>query len=327
MSIITDSADLKTLVPNVHQQTSDGNVMPYIEDAACVYLEPVISSELYEQLVTETEADSLTAANLKIIKHLRKALGYFTLYDLMPFQNVKVSNAGIATNQAQNGHFTGVRQWEKNETKAAAITKADKFLDKALTIMLSNPDDYPLWKNSEVYSVSFDLLIPTSEEFSSISQKITRRTFLFLVPFMRTAEHKYIRSAIGIELLSGLKDRIINDTLTANDVIILPLIKKALAYYTLYTGASSLKLDFSTEGIRLVSTSDGISSSTPAGKDYHEWRKERYHDGENFLGELKNYLEKNYEDFPEYESSTAKNNNTPRTTLRNNSNSKSSVML
>ena len=139
--IITDNADLKTLAPSFHRQNNNDNMKPYISNAAEIYIKPYVSAELYTQLATEQTNNTVTPANAKIISHLRTALAYFTLYDTLDFINVTVSSAGAMTNQAQNGQFTQVRQWEKSNAKQSAITKADQFLDRALQTMTSTPTD------------------------------------------------------------------------------------------------------------------------------------------------------------------------------------------
>lgn len=325
--LITDTADIKTLAPNFQAATQTENIDPYVADAACLYLHDYLSEAYYTELVTQRNADTLTPANEKVVNLIRKSLAYFTLYDLSKFTNAKVSSMGMMTPSPQNGQFNGIRQWEKNETKQAAINKADQFLDKALEIMYTTPADYPTWQNSEAYTEGTDLFITSSKEFSNLSRTITRRTFMQLISWQHTAEDKYILSAIGSALLSGIKSRMISGTLSANDNIILPMLKKALAWYTLYMGAPDIKLDISNHGIRLVTTDDGISSYMPADKAYHQWHAKILDLADSKLGELKNYLETNYEDFPEYESSTAKENNTPRTGIRDNTGSKSSVMI
>ena len=148
-----------------------------------------------------------------------------------------------------------------------------------------------------------------------------------LYSWLATAEHRHIRAAIGSELLAGLKTRIAAGTLTTNDNIILPMIRKALAFYALFMGVSTIKLDIGQGGIRMVSTDDGITSFTPADKAYQSWRIELEQYAREALGECKVYLEENHEDFDEYENSAAKGNNTPRTSVRDNSTSNSSVML
>ena len=148
-----------------------------------------------------------------------------------------------------------------------------------------------------------------------------------LFSWLSAAEHRHIRAAIGSQLLEGLKTRIAAGTLTSNDNIILPMIRKALTFYSLFMGVSSIKLDISNGGIRMVSTDDGITSFSPADKAYESWRTELEQYAREALGECKLYLENNYEDFDEYQSSDAKGNDTPKTEIRDNSTSQSSVML
>ena len=325
-NLFTDIKDLKNFIPQLHASMDDGEIFPYITDAADKYLVPFISQAYYDELVTEYNADTVSANNSNVIEYIRKASAYYGLYEAAPFINIQVGSGGMR--QAQNDNSTPLRQWEFNMGRQSAIQKADMYLDKALAIMEATPDNYTTWKATDAYTVHRQFFITNAKEFSiHVNIGESRRTFMKLRPYIHLAEIRYIKVAIGETLFEALKTRISAGANTADDDTLLEYIYPAAAYYAMYQGAPNLKLDISHEGIRLASTSDGITGLQPADREYHEWRKEIYGHAEYHLAILKKFLDDNTATYTEYADDDAADNDTPKYDIPQNTGSSSSVRI
>ncbi len=319
--------DLKNHLPSFQGSSELDSFQPHIDHAADEYLIPYISRGLYDTLITQYNSDSLTTANDAIFTYLQKALAHYAMYVAIPFINAKLANTGMHAQRSNDG-FQQLPQWRNNETKGAAIKTADLYLDKALEVMEANPDNYTDWRDSNGYTLRTQFFINSAKEYSDILNiGESRRTFLALSHWIKETENRYLKDAIGSELFNAIKSAIEADDLTEAEGIILPMIKQFVVYQSMYKAAPHLKIDVSIKGIRISSENDGITSFMPNDLAYKEWRNEIKAMADSYIGELKKYLEEYYEDFPEYESSTAKGNGTPQTGFRDNSGSNSSVFV
>ena len=328
-NLFKDQAQVKAAIPSISAQMNFQNISGYIDEAAALYVIDYISQEYYDELVTQNEGDSLTADNAIVFPDIQKALGYYAVYESFPFLNAKISDAGLSSNQSD--HSFPLPQWKYKEARKESIRKADLLLDKALKIMEENPDDYETWQGSAAYTSLKNLLITNSRSFSEqFDINSSRRTYYRLRQYIELVEQRYIISTIGKTLFDGLKSRLLQGTNTELDDNLLDKDKgkllKAIAWYSIYHGSQALRLDISSEGVRLVSTDDGITGLDPNSEAYYEWRNEVKATSEGYLADVKNYLNENKADYEEYTSDDAEENDTPKTTFPS-QNSNSSVMI
>jgi sulfur relay (sulfurtransferase) DsrC/TusE family protein len=327
-TLFTDIKDLKSIIPQVHTSMADAEIFPYIEDAADKYMIPFISQEYYDELVTQYNG-ILTEANEDVITYIRKAAGWYGIYEASPHINMQVASSGMKGNQ--NDNTAQLRQWEFNLARKSAIQKADLYLDKALAKMEAAPDSYATWKATSAYTVHRQFFITNAADFSThVNIGESRRTYMKLRPYLQLAESRHIKVAIGETLMDALKTRIKAGTNTADDDALMEYIYPAAAYYTMYMAAPNLKLDISQDGIRMVSTNDGITNIVASGvstPEYHAWRKEIYGHAEYHLANLKKFLDDNTDTYTEYADDDAADNNTPNYSIPDNTGSSSSVII
>ena len=331
-SLFKDIEDLASVLPNTHYSAED--VLRYVEDAEDCYMEEYLGTSFLEGLVDDLESagfliNSLSSANQKIVPHLRKAAAYYGMYDALEFINVNLSNVGAMSHNSNE--TTPIRQWEYKEARKNAILKADRFMDKALSIMEGTPTDYPTWQSSAEFTQRTKYLITNADDFKDLGLvdiNGSRRTYLKLVPFIDKVERNQVTDCVGATLLTTLKANILAGTATAQELKLLNnFIYPSLAHFTVYEGAPSLNLDVSASGLRLVSTSDGITTYAHNEKAYAEWRHHLLMDAKRYLNLAKSFLDENTADFPDYVSDQASENDTPDYTIGNNLDSKSSIIL
>lgn len=319
MNIINDITEFNRVAPSVKKTMSFGTIQPYIDDAEQAYIIPAISEAFFTELVdkiTNNKA-SLSAQEKTFILKIRKAIAYYTIYDSMDFLNLPISNQGAA--EISNDESIQPRQWVFNNSKKAAIKKADKALEASLVYLEKEKDNFSTWAGSEAYTIFKEFFFSTADDFSKYKNiKKSRTTFLQLKPFIALCEHKYMIPALGKTLFNGLKSRNTDNTLTADDTTLLPYIKRALAYMVIYEAIPEMILDFTNTGIVVVSTADGITSRNYSETAVNRYRSEVHSQGISFMAELKKFLDDNASTYSEYESDIAAENKTPNYEIHDN---------
>jgi hypothetical protein len=332
-NLFKDIEDFQEVMPNAH--ASNDEMLTYASEADDKFIIPFISKDFYDVLVAGLVDDlydftdptpTLTAAQKEVLIPLRKASAYYGSYEAMGHVNVQIGALGARTPNSDES--TQVRQWEFLMGRKEAIVKADFYLDKALKIMENDPDAYPTWSESEAYTEYTSRLLTTAADFrknGKLNIEDSRRLYMKLVPFMDKAVDQQIIDCTGQDLYDQLLQlRSDGEALSAKQRNLLSFIDAALAHYAMYLAAPHLVLDFSDQGIRLVSTQDGQNNKQPNQQVYENWRKELYGDARHYLSRAKKYLDDNAADFPLYENSDAADNNTPDYTIPNHT-SKSST--
>lgn len=332
-NLFKDTADLRTLIPQISASATD--MMTYTSTAEEVYMVDYLGQAFYDELVAALVADAyvltdLTAAKQAVLKHLRQASAYYGVYKATPYLNMQISNTGGM--EHSSGETQGIRQWLYNMAQGSSIKDADIFMDKALAVMEASPSDYPTWSASDAFTQFKKYFITNADDFAKkglVDIAGSRRTFLRLVPYLAKAELQYITPCIGETLLDSLKAKILAGTAfdSYEQTLMDDFIYPALAHYTIYLGAPNLNLDISANGIRLISTADGITGKKRDEKAYGEWRHQMLGDAKNYLSRAKKYLDDNEENIDDYANDDAADNDTPSYSIPDNSGSSSSVML
>jgi hypothetical protein len=332
-NLFKDVDDLRSIFPQIHASADD--MMTYVSTAEEVYIVPFISQAFYDELLAALDAanyvlSSLTAAQQSVLKPLRQASAYYGIYKATPYLNMQVSDVGAM--EHVSGEASGIRQWMFNMAQGSSIQDADLFMDKALSIMEATPGNYTTWGSSAAFTSFKKYFLTNADDFNSkglVDIAGSRRTFLRLVPFIAKTELQYIIPCIGDTLFDAIKAKLLAGTaLSSYEASLLDkYIYPALAHYTIYIGSPNLNLDISSNGLRVVSTQDGIKGKKLHEKAYTEWRMQMLGDAKNYLARAKKYLDDNAENITEYQNDDAAKNETPDYKIPDNSGSKSSVML
>uniref|UniRef100_UPI004048B10A DUF6712 family protein n=1 Tax=Roseivirga sp. TaxID=1964215 RepID=UPI004048B10A len=319
MSLISDITTFKAIIPQIDVQADfNKTYAPYLNDAEDIYILPVIGQEMYDSISGEV-ANELATAKAKI----QRALAYYAVYDMSDFLNLNITGNGIKESSTEN--TTQSRQWVLNQGKKAALHKADQLLDMALKYMEDNKASFAAWVGSDAYTEFTDLFIHTAGEYNKFVRiQDSRRTFVRLVPFMEDIENSLIKKTIGDNLFDVLKTEDAAGTLSEANLILVKLIKEAVANMAMAQGALDMPMNFEASGIKVVSTDDGITRKQDAGdKQLMAYVQMRKNLGEQKLHDLKNYLIANAASYPDFEGSDAETNDFPTPVIHDNSNKKS----
>jgi hypothetical protein len=302
-TLFKDIEDLRTVLPQIQSSSDESDILPFVEQAAVEFIQPFLSAAYYTELKDALIAANyvltdLTAAQQAVISHLRRSEANYGFYRALPAMLAVIG--GGSFKESTNQNTQGARQWVHRENKANYIATADLFMDLALEVLEKTPASYTTWSGSEAFTVHQSLLLSSVADFVGIGK--SRRTFLKLKNYIKMAEDRHIVPAISRQLLAALiVKKQAGTAFTSHETIVVDYLFQAISNFALFMGAPELMLDISADGIRVVSTADGIVSKTTTDRMlYNDWLKRIDGNGRHYLALVKKYLDENVAEFADY---------------------------
>lgn len=128
----------------VTSNTDITEFVPYIGIAQELHIESVLGEPLMDELKSQIETDTLSAANSELIIRIAPALSFYAVYQALPFHWASIVNKGVTIRESENSKGVDIkdiaqlRRWMKDDADTLKNQLID-FLDK-------NKDAYPLWR-------------------------------------------------------------------------------------------------------------------------------------------------------------------------------------
>lgn len=282
---------------------------PAIRQATTKFVIPYIGSELYNDLATKFEVDTvLTPEQAAALELLQDTIAFYTIYHILPEKNAVVASNGILQNTPDGG-AQPVNQWGWKAKRWAALENGDTFLDTLLQHLESQVAAgvgyFNLWKESPAYKVkTSDFFTQTSQLDDYLNIQASRRSFISLVRFMKQVEEDVIAPL----LCSDLYEAILNAAPTPSNKLLLPMIRKAVAYLGAEEAIPHHRIVIDGDGFRVVSQTDQFDDRRNMTNNIHESAiqalKVRCGDqGRKAVAKLAKFLEDNIADYPLYANS------------------------
>jgi hypothetical protein len=313
MALLKDIEEIKKHVP-INLNMDYETVKPFVDQCELTHIIPAIGQDLYDKLnALYPYSYPMDPADEALLKHIQRALSYYTIGEASPFLSLMVGNIGMQEQSSKDGSSTPARQFVYNNYVKSLFKNGDIFMDNLLKFMEDNKTAYPLWANdSQAYTITKQFFIYSAQELSEYVKIFgSRTTFKAIRPFIDLAERKYIIPATCKALFDSLKSKLLSGYNTAEDDIIINLIKRPLAYLAMVEAIPSLNLEISHEGARIVTFNDGNHSKGSANDNtvignipQGSYLRSMKNNGDAFLSELKKYLEDNADDITLYKEST-----------------------
>lgn len=259
--------DFQAHYPGVNMNMMYKEISPYIQQATILYVLPFVGEELYDDLATKIETDTLTdPKQVRIAFLLKSAIAYYTITLALPQKKTVIASMGAVENLADGG-TTQSSQWGFKSTLWSVTQTADKLLDKLLAELEQYVKDsvsyFDLWKNSKAYEAGAADFFRTTADFQyrhPISN--SRRTFIAMLPIMREMAEEKILPILCDEYYAQIKAAVRQLTPLAADLKIIQLVQKALAKWTVFAASDALAVIPEQEGFRVISSVDGIDTRT-----------------------------------------------------------------
>ena len=301
--------EIRVYLP-VSQAASFESVAPHIHNVERDYLIPVIGKELYDKLNDfyksesgadsgRSEVDELTLELLRLAQSAVVHLAYWIGFDLL---NSHITDGGFK--RIETDSVKGLYKYQEDNLKSYFRTNGFNQLDTMLQFLEEHIDEFDEWGESESYTLFKSMFISTTEQFNSIVFiNSSRLTFLRMKPHLQFIEDTEIAPLLGEVILSKVKDELVKVSPEPRVVKLLPYIRKPLAYL-----ASALLMEES--GADLKDNGLYFNSSRAVGMNSTEkqpssdnriailvMRNRNY--GNAYLDQLRTYLEKNSDQWPE----------------------------
>jgi hypothetical protein len=114
------------------------NIRPILTDIELLKIKPTISSDLFDVILAQLKANSVSAANNKILPLLQRAECYFAAAESL--DKGKYQGTGVEINKMFMDRDISTYQ-----------NKAEAFLAEARRIIDASPDDYPEYRDSDIF--------------------------------------------------------------------------------------------------------------------------------------------------------------------------------
>jgi hypothetical protein len=300
MALFRTVEEIKQYI-SVNVSTEIDTILPYIKQSEIKFIKPVLGAEQYNALVkyyndegSFSGSDSAEYYNKydELIEKVQLPLVNYAYSIYMPIGAVQISEQGvqIISTDTKKTAF----EWQVDKVEKSFLNTAFDFTEELLKWLEENKEYFPLWVNSDAYTEEKNLIINTAKDFNEwffISE--SRRLFIQLKSIMKSIEKKYIITTIYQELYDEIKNEILTDTVSADNLILLNIMKPAIAHLTMERAISELSIKIIPEGV-FESSILNINEKRAASLDRVALLKDNLHrDGNAEIKELQAYLDVN----------------------------------
>lgn len=319
--IITDTdIDVATIGDTNFQQHYSGvntsmawaELQPAIRQATAKYVIPYLGEEIYDDLADKFNTGAvLTTEQAKALQILQDTVAFYAIYHVLPEKNAVVASNGVVQNTPDGG-AQPVNQWGWKAKRWSALENADSFLDLLLTFLEKQVSAsvayFDLWKNSDAYTVKTSAFFrQTSQLDEYLNIQMSRRSFISLTRFMKQVEEDVIKPT----LCTDLYDAMLIETPTAPNQLLLPYIRRAVAYLGAAEAVPHHRIVIDGDGFRVVSQSDQFDDRRNLTNNVHESAVQalmiRCEDqGRKAVARMIKFMEEHIGDYPAYANSTCR---------------------
>lgn len=116
---------------------------PIIEMVQDIYLEPLLGSDLYDEIITQTTPPTtLTSANQTLVnEHILKVMLFYVLAEAPAALHYRYMNKGVQIKSSDNS--TPADRTDLKELYDSYKNKAETYGDRMRRYIISNPTLYP----------------------------------------------------------------------------------------------------------------------------------------------------------------------------------------
>jgi hypothetical protein len=177
------------------------------------------------------------------------------LYHL-PESNVKYTNAGLLVTRSEGA--VPASDNRTKDLKLSIVHKCQELMDMLVRFLNRNTAVFADWALSDNRKEYARLIIPDATTFSDI-YPIGDNYWIFrkLRPFMVEVEDTYVTESLGAEYLEEIRSELENDNISADNLPVVKLLRKMLAYFTMAEAIPRLGIDISPRGIIMFSNERG----------------------------------------------------------------------
>ena len=148
---MADIVEVQTLITEEYFKTyspiSDNynikDIKPYFHVAEKLWIEPIIGTPLYEELLDEVEKDEVTPENATLLLNIYPLLAFAIVYESLPFVGYHLSQVGITKGKSENSEPVSINDVNYISTQLRNQCETMKMLLKKF--LDENAEHYPLY--------------------------------------------------------------------------------------------------------------------------------------------------------------------------------------
>lgn len=290
MAFINTNEDLKVYIL-LASTFEFQKVVPFAKRSDRKYIIPLIGLEQYQELINYQGLDERV---MEVVNLFKEASANYAMQLALPVLNVSVTNNGLKKTDTTNSNNADWR--DMRDLKRSYMDAANECMDLAIELMELNEGSFPIWKESEYYTLFKSMIVRHTKIFNKhFNIQNSRKTFLALKPYMLEVEDQFLKNVLG----QCTRDNLLETSEESLSKQALNYAEKAVVALTIYK--ASIAGTFSITETSFVLETEELSWERKKMEldevKLDRLRKDRESAGMNYLQSLKKLLVENPEVF------------------------------
>lgn len=301
MSLFKTANEIVPFLP-VNESFPFEKIEPYLKMVERDVIKKLLGDQ-YTTLHAAYQADSMSAEQTALLTEVRIPLANLAFYEGMDVIAIQFGSLGAYT--SEDGQSKAVSNTQLYHVKRSIKSLGYKGLETLLEFLEENKADYSDWTSDAVYTERRSLFVLGADDFSkNFNRRISRWVYWNLIPIMSRVQKDLFIDLFSQELYDEILTENQSDTVSANNQVLLDLIKPALCHATFVKGIEQLVVGIDDEGVTIFSQ-ENLRNIGEARKNAEELRigiikREAELEVGKYLTELKDTLDDNLDDYPLY---------------------------
>lgn len=231
MALIKTTDELKQYL-KIDANFNPQSILPFVPAAEAEILR-ILGKEQFDELNDYYNSNSPTPnAELDaLLPYVQRPLAWFAMMKGLDNLNVVITNNGLAV--VQNPNLAPASKQRRDDLMQNISDNAWDNMEALLEFLEENITDYTEWESSEAYTYQYQYLISSARKFNELYPiNRSRLTFINWRHIMADVELLQMEPVVSKDLMDELKAEIKADTVSANNLLIIEKLQKALAYLT-----------------------------------------------------------------------------------------------
>ncbi len=148
MYILISENYIKEITP-LAANVDVSEIKPHIKIAQDIYIKRLLGEYFYDQIQLRGESSpvSLTSDDIVLLKLIKPALAYYTLYKALPYLNFKLRNKGVMSQSGEN--TTSATLTEVQFLQQNLINDAEYHANRVKDFLCKNETLYPEYTSAD----------------------------------------------------------------------------------------------------------------------------------------------------------------------------------
>ncbi len=258
-----NTEQLREYVP-VTEAFNFKEIKPILETVSVKYLRNDfgIGKPMFDSILQDFNDgyNALPDAKKKLIHHIRHVVSKMAMSQYVSFGVINIGKDGISNIVKENRD--PIKKWQKDQLEAKFMNEGFDAIDILLMFLEENKADYSIWALSNAYTLTKDQFVNSVQEFNYHFTLVqSRRTFLFLKPFIRRAGDFHIKEIMGQTLHDTIKAQINTGTVTPENKQLVNVIQPAVTNLAIRTALDQLLIKITDNGIQVITNASNTDNS------------------------------------------------------------------